>query len=48
MNWTIKRTNQFKKNYQSLPQYLKEKFKYNFEKFVINQYDTSLKTHKLR
>ncbi len=48
MTWTIKRTNQFKKNYQALPNYLKEKFKTNFEKFIIDQYDLSLKTHKLK
>ncbi len=48
MIWTIKRTNQFKKNYKILPKYLKDKFKYNFEKFLENQYDVSLKTHKLK
>lgn len=48
MTWIIKRTNQFKKNYQLLPEYLREKFKYNFEKFIINQHDISLKTHKLK
>ncbi len=48
MIWTIQRTNQFKKNYQKLPEYLKEKFKINFQKFLENQYDQSLKTHKLQ
>ena len=48
MTWTIQRTNQFKKNYQKLPEYLKEKFKVNFQKFLENQYDQSLKTHKLQ
>ena len=48
MTWTIKRTNQFLKNYQKLPEYLKEKFKTNFQKFLENQYDQSLKTHKLQ
>ncbi|MFA6256667.1 MAG: type II toxin-antitoxin system mRNA interferase toxin, RelE/StbE family [Candidatus Absconditabacterales bacterium] len=48
MTWIIRRTNQFKKNYQKLPEYLKEKFKVNFQKFLENQYDISLKTHKLQ
>jgi mRNA-degrading endonuclease RelE of RelBE toxin-antitoxin system len=48
MTWTIQRTNQFKKNYQKLPEYLREKFKINFQKFLENQYDQSLKTHKLQ
>ena len=48
MTWTIQRTNQFLKNYQKLPEYLKEKFKINFQKFLDNQYNISLKTHKLQ
>lgn len=48
MTWTIKRTNQFKKNYQKLPEHIREKFKINFEKFLINHHEVSLKTHKLK
>ncbi|EKD24660.1 MAG: hypothetical protein ACD_80C00174G0010 [uncultured bacterium (gcode 4)] len=48
MTWTIQRSNQFKKNYQKLPEYLKEKFKKNFLKVLENRYDQQLKTHKLQ
>lgn len=48
MIWTIQRTNHFKKNYQKLPEYLKDKFKIKFQKFLENQYNQSLKTHKLQ
>ncbi|MDD3263024.1 MAG: type II toxin-antitoxin system mRNA interferase toxin, RelE/StbE family [Candidatus Absconditabacteria bacterium] len=48
MTWIIKRTNQFKKNYQKLPQHIQDKFKINFQKFLINPYDHQLKTHKLK
>ena len=48
MTWIIKRTNQFKKNYKSLPEHIQEKFKINFLKFLDNPYNPSLKTHKLK
>jgi len=48
MTWIIKRTNQFKKNYKTLPFYIQDKFKHNFQKFLKDPYDTSLKTHKLQ
>ena len=48
MSWIIKRTNQFKKNYKSLPEHVQEKFKINFLKFLDDPYNPALKTHKLK
>lgn len=48
MTWIIKRTNQFKKNYQKLPKHIQDKFKINFQKFLSDPHDHQLKTHKLK
>lgn len=48
MTWIINRTSQFEKNYKNLAPYLKEKFKSNFSKFLIDYKTPSLNTHKLK
>ncbi|PID34510.1 MAG: hypothetical protein CR971_02895, partial [candidate division SR1 bacterium] len=48
MTWTIKRTNQFKKNYKKLPEYIQDAFKKKFALFMEDFFDPSLSTHKLK
>ena len=48
MIWTIKRTNQFKKNYKRLPENLQIKFKQHFFVFLENTHEPRLNTHKLK